>query len=140
MYIIFHSTTVRFICVIRAEVWLEDDLFWFLIFVSLGQRSRSQGPEMLKWFLLIILKVFISKSSYFTLWLIITGRWPLLIFVSLGQRSRSQGPWMLKLFPLIILKVFITKSLYFTWWFNITSRWPLLILGSQSQRSRSQGS
>ena len=74
---------------------------------SLGQRSRSQWPWMLKWILLIIVKSIcpIIKSSYFTCRFVMTSRWPLLILWAVCQRSTSQWPCMSKWFTLIFLKL-----------------------------------
>ena len=90
-----------------------------LILGSLGQRSRSCLPWMLKWFPLIILKtiyhkvfifhMYITKSSYLTCRLAMTSWWPLLILGSLCQRSKFKGPWMSKWFLLIISKTIYNK-------------------------------
>jgi hypothetical protein len=69
------------------------------------------GLKCQKWFRWLFWKVFITKSSYFTYWLIITRRWPLLILWLLGQMSH--GPQMSEMIPLIILKSIYHKVFIF---------------------------
>ncbi len=69
-----------------------------LIFRSLGQRSRSQWLEIVKWFP-DNSRMLTARIMKLHRYIDHTGRWPLLIFRSLGQRSSSQWLETVKWFP-----------------------------------------
>jgi hypothetical protein len=104
---------------------------------TLGQRSRSQGLNCQSDFYSLSWLQFITKSSYFTYWLVITSRWPLFFWVT-RSKVKVTGALNGNMISAYYLGLFITKSSFFTYWLVVASTWPLFILGSPGQRSRSQ--
>jgi hypothetical protein len=95
--------------------------------------GRPHGVRWLYW------KLFITKSSYFTLSLVITSRWLLMVLRSLGQMSRSQGPKISEWSPLIILKSIHHKVIIFLILIGHNYKITPIDFGSLVQRSRSKG-
>jgi hypothetical protein len=76
------------------------------------KRQRDNNLEYKNGFHLFSWQQLVTKSSYFTYWLIITSRWPLLILMSLFQRSTSHRGLICRMISGNYLKNYIWQSLH----------------------------